>query len=138
MVISSQAAFASFRIRSTLPLLFVAKTILLAPKEIESRLKLNTDKLTDEVFEKLFSAVHDKKIGKDAVFEALVSVCEGKELDISKFGSLSEADLESRLRRIISDHPKMAFNGLIGKAMEELRGKADGKKIVELLKKLSG
>ncbi|HLD19218.1 MAG TPA: Glu-tRNA(Gln) amidotransferase subunit GatE [Candidatus Nanoarchaeia archaeon] len=118
--------------------LFVAKTLLLSPKEIESRLKLKTENLNDEIFELLFAAVHDKKISKEAVFEALVDICKGNKFDILKYGSLSDEELEKKLRKIISDHPKMPFNGLIGKAMEELRGKAEGKKIVGLLKKLSG
>lgn len=115
---------------------FVAKTILLSPREIESRLKLETENLSNEILEKIFSAVHDKIISKDAAFEVMVDVCKEGKLNLEKYKLLSDEELESAVKKIVSDHPKMPFNGLIGKAMEELRGKAEGKKIVDALRRI--
>ncbi len=116
--------------------LFIAKTLLLSPKEIESRLKLETKNLTKDVFEVVLSAVHDKSISREAAFEIMVEVCKGEPINIAKYQLLSDEQLEYELKKIIELHPKMPFNALIGKAMGQLRGRADGKKIADKLKQL--
>jgi Glu-tRNA(Gln) amidotransferase subunit E-like FAD-binding protein len=50
---------------------------------------------------------------------------------------MSDKDLEKELKAIVAENKGMPFNGLIGKAMSTLKGKADGKKIVDMLKRLS-
>ncbi len=122
---------------TTLEPLFVVKTLLLTPKEIETRLKLSPEKINHEELEKVLAAVAEKSISKEAAFEALVELCKNGKLNLHLFTQLSEPALEAMLKSIIADHPKMPFNALIGKAMEQLRGKADGKKIVDTLKRLT-
>ena len=50
---------------------------------------------------------------------------------------MGDKDLEKELKEIVAVNKDLPFNALIGKAMEKLRGKAEGKKIVEILKKLT-
>ena len=49
---------------------------------------------------------------------------------------MSDKDLESQIKKIVSDNKDLQFNALIGKVMGVLRGKADSKKIIEMLNKL--
>jgi len=48
---------------------------------------------------------------------------------------MSDEEIKKILKEIIEKNKDAPFNALMGQAMARLRGKADGKKIVELLKK---
>ena len=74
------------------------------------------------------------KISKEAVFEIQVELANGEKIDFSKYELMSERDLEKEIKKIVLENKGAPFNALIGKVMEKLRGKADGKKIVEILK----
>ncbi len=118
--------------------LFIATTILNAPKEIRKRYNLNSE-LTMSEIELLFENINSKKITKEAVFEIILENAKGMPLKeaISKYILLTDKELEEKIGRIILENKGIPFNALIGKAMELLRGKAEGKKIVEIVKKLS-
>jgi glutamyl-tRNA(Gln) amidotransferase subunit E len=48
---------------------------------------------------------------------------------------MDEKEIKKILKEIVEKNKGAPFNALMGQAMTRLRGKADGKKIVELLKK---
>ena len=52
---------------------------------------------------------------------------------MDKYELLSDMELFEELDAIVKESGEIAFNALIGKAMSKLKGKADGKKIVEML-----
>jgi len=113
--------------------LFIAETILSTPKEIKRRYNVEVDvfKYADEVLERL-----DKgEISKEAVIEILAELGKGKKVDYSKYALMSDADIEKELKKVVAENKGAPFNALIGKAMAKLRGKADGKKIVGMLKR---
>jgi Glu-tRNA(Gln) amidotransferase subunit E-like FAD-binding protein len=68
----------------------------------------------------------------------LVSVCKGEKVDYSKYAPLSEADLEKEIKEILAQSSELEFKVVIGKVMGSLKGRAEGKKIMEMLKKLHG
>ena len=49
---------------------------------------------------------------------------------------MPDSELDKELKMIVEANKGIPFNALIGKAMERLRGKAPGQKIVEKLKSL--
>jgi hypothetical protein len=53
---------------------------------------------------------------------------------LSKFRSLSDADVDAAIDKIIAANPGKSYNALIGFAMKELRGKVPGNKVAERLK----
>ncbi|MBI2133671.1 Glu-tRNA(Gln) amidotransferase subunit GatE [Candidatus Woesearchaeota archaeon] len=115
---------------------FIASVILTSPKEIKKRHNLEI-RLFAEVLEKIFQHVSKGSIAREAVFEILVDCARGVRVDeaIGKYRKLTDDELEEKIREIVSQNKLLPFNALIGKAMERLRGKADGKKIVDLLEK---
>ena len=56
---------------------------------------------------------------------------------LGKYALLSDRELELEVKKIVDANKGMPINGRIGKAMQQLRGKASGQKIVELIKKNS-
>ncbi len=115
---------------------FMANTLLNAPKEISRRYKLKKE-ITNEIFQSIFEKLNREEISKDAVFEILLEYSQGKKIDFDKYKLLTKKELETELKNIINKNKKLPLNALVGVAMKDLRGKADGKEIVEQLKKLA-
>lgn len=115
---------------------FIADTLVSAPKDIRKRYRLEFEP-DEKDLDVLFEAVHKQEIPPDAVFEVLVARADGKPLDLGKYKTLSDAELRRLLEILVKSHPDAPFGGLMGLAMKELRGKAEGKKIASLLKELA-
>jgi Glu-tRNA(Gln) amidotransferase subunit E-like FAD-binding protein len=77
-------------------------------------------------------------VPKDAVYELLVAAVNGKKLDFAKFKGVDDSELERVVDEVIAADPNAPVNALMGAAMAKLRGKADGKKVMELLQKKKG
>ncbi len=93
--------------------------------------------VSDGLLRQVFAAVSSGKLAKEAVIAALADAAKSGRLELDKYTIMSEAELEKELRQIVAANKGMPFNALIGKAMEKLRGKAPGQKIVEKLKSLA-
>jgi len=115
---------------------FIAETLLSYGKELQKSPDANVGLIHEGHLKELFKALDNGGISKQSINDILLQVASGKKLELSKFGLMSDTDLEKELQQIVSENQGMQFNALIGKAMAKLRGKAEGKKIAELLKKL--
>jgi glutamyl-tRNA(Gln) amidotransferase subunit E len=119
-----------------LPASFIATTILDAPKEIRKRYNKDLELETHEtILKEILSKANESAIPKEAVFELLVEVAAGGQPDYTKFQSMDAAEVERVVRSLIAADPDAPVNALMGRAMAQLRGKADGKAVMELLKK---
>ncbi len=117
---------------------FIAETIVSYKKELMKE-KLDSEKIekiTEAQLKEIFSSLDKGKIAKQSVMEALKDTARGQELNLKKYELMSDEELKAGLKKIIAENKGMPLNALIGKAMARLRGKADGKKIVEELKRL--
>ncbi len=112
---------------------FIAEVIVSYAKEMEKR-GLDHTRVTSEHLKSVFSALNRSSMAKESVMDALADVAEGKSLDIEKYKTMSDSELETELRKIVAENKELPLSALIGKAMGTLRGKAPGRKIVELIK----
>jgi glutamyl-tRNA(Gln) amidotransferase subunit E len=115
---------------------FIAETMISTPKNLKRKYDVETAAIKDTDFENIFSMLNAGKIPKDAVEEILVKICKGEKVDYTKYAPMKESELEAELKKIVKESKELEFNALVGKAMGTLKGKADGKKIIEMLKKL--
>ncbi|HSQ01979.1 MAG TPA: Glu-tRNA(Gln) amidotransferase subunit GatE [Methanobacterium sp.] len=102
--------------------------------------------LGTHILKETFALVEDGKITKDAVSDVLVGICqdESSPEDIARklnLIMLSEAEIEKIIDELISENIKMveergmgAMGALMGKSMEKLQGKADGKLVNKFLR----
>jgi len=102
--------------------------------------------LGTHILKETFALVEDGKITKDAVSDVLVGICqdESSPEDIARklnLIMLSEAEVEKIIDELISENIKMveergmgAMGALMGKSMEKLQGKADGKLVNKFLR----
>lgn len=115
---------------------FIAETMISLPKTLRRKYKVDETLLTDTDFENIFSMLNEGKITKDSVDEIMVAMCNGETIDYSKYAALSDSELEKEIQQILSENKNLEFKMLVGKVMNTLKGKAEGRKIMELLKKL--
>jgi Glu-tRNA(Gln) amidotransferase subunit E-like FAD-binding protein len=112
---------------------FIANTLINAPKEIKKRYNVEIDvvKFIDEVFEKL----NKGEVTKDAVIDILVDLGKGKNVDYSKFKGASTDDVDKEVEAIVKSKPGLSIGAYMGLVMAKFKGKIDGKKAMEILKK---
>lgn len=117
----------------------IAKTITLLPASIEAHYKVSTEKLTESIFKIILTAFSKNEIAESAIEQILVEVCKGNNIEkaISKYQIASKTEIEKEIKEIISKHKDAPINALIGMAMSKLKGKAEGKVIAEMVKKLA-
>jgi len=115
----------------------IARTIIEIPKEIKSRLNLDINKLTEDNFHDVFELLNENKINKSAILEILADLIKNGKIDLEKYKSVSNSELESEIKKIIEQNKGASFNAIMGEAMKKLKGKGDPKKIVELINKFS-
>ena len=114
---------------------FVAHVLVNIPKEIKSRLNLDSSKLKDEHFEEILNYLDKGKITKEAVIGLLAKKINNEKIDFDKFSSVSGKELEKEVQKLIGERKGLSIGAYMGLLMAKYRGKVDGSKIMELLKK---
>jgi glutamyl-tRNA(Gln) amidotransferase subunit E len=116
---------------------FIAETLLTAEKQIKKHHNKEVE-LKDSDYEDLFIHLNAGKITKDSVIEILSKTNEKPIQDIIvEYELMDDQQLEKEVKMILDQNSSQAPNAIIGKVMAQLRGKADGKKIVEMVRKIS-
>ena len=114
----------------------IANIIINVPKDIKSRLGIDSSKLNETDFMEVLEKLDKDEISKDAIEDVLVMKCEGKKVDYSKFKKADSADLEKGISEIIKEKPGLNPGAYMGLVMAKFKGQVDGKKAMEILKKL--
>tara|TARA_Y100000294_G_C8537975_1_gene329905 strand:+ start:110 stop:1543 length:1434 start_codon:yes stop_codon:yes gene_type:complete len=113
----------------------IANILVNIPKEIKTRFKLDISKLKNKDFEEVFDYLHKGKITKEAVLNVLVKKIKNEKVDFDKFAAVSDKDLEKEIKELIEKKKGLSIGAYMGILMGKYRGKVDGKKIMEALKK---
>ncbi|MFH0875307.1 MAG: Glu-tRNA(Gln) amidotransferase subunit GatE [archaeon] len=112
----------------------LASIIIEIPKEAKKRYNVEINTIdSPQVFEKL----NGSEITRDAVLEIFIELGKGNNVDYTKYKAMDEHSLEKEIKKIIAENKSAPPNAMIGIVMAKMRGKADGKRIVELVKKFS-
>ena len=116
---------------------FIAAALLTYGKEILARYKKEIDHIA--LLDTLFDAAQNKKIPKSAIFEILVQIAQGKTtihtIAYDAYTQLSDEELQHIIHDAITAQPLASSKVLMGIVMAKARGKADGKKIMEIVEK---
>ncbi len=115
---------------------FIAETMLPKIREIKRKHNIETEKITDEKLEQVFAQLDAEAIPKEALEEILLDIAKDGTVDYSKYKGMNDAAVEKILEEIVSKNKGAPQGTLMGIAMKELRGKADGKKISAFLQRL--
>ena len=118
----------------TLKPAFIAE--ILTAKTLELKRDFNVD-VTDAQLREVFDLLGQRKVGKDSLLNVLVDLAKGT-FDAAAYTTMSTADVERELKTIVDANKGLSFGALMGIAMSKLKGRASGKEIGELLKRMCG
>ena len=121
--------------------ILVASTLTSTTVDLRRR-DIDTNFLSEEHFEDLFSLVNKKQISKEAIPNVLESVCKEKisvneAIEKSGLKALNEVELRKIIKKIFDKYPHLVkekkISALMGEVMKETRGKIDGKTVSKVL-----
>lgn len=111
-----------------------------------SRDGIQTDRLTDQHFELLFRAVGSEQLSSDAIPAVLSYLAQNptssieNALNATGLSMVAENEVKEIIKKIVAERIEFvheqgerAIGGIMGVAMKELRGKADGKTVKDLI-----
>lgn len=115
----------------------VAFTLTSTIKDLR-RSGLDIGKVSETDFLQIFNALKNNKISKKAIPEILKLIIEGHETKnaIKKFEKLSKGELRKILKNVIEENRGKPFSAIMGIAMSKIKGRADGKEVMEELKRM--
>ena len=114
--------------------------MLMYPKEIASKNKISLEevenRLTNDVLSEILVNLKKAKINENEIKGIIEKIAEGK--NISEILSAEKIDMnsvEDRIRKIIKEKPGLSEHAYMGIIMNEFKGKANGKEVMEIIKK---
>jgi len=113
----------------------IAHTLIEVPKEIKARFKLDPTILSYHDFEETLSYLEKKKISKETIIDILIKKIRKEKINLEEYKAVSEEDLEVAIKVLIAQKPDLSAGAYMGLLMEKYRGKVDGKKIMEMVRK---
>ncbi len=113
----------------------IANIVVNIPKEIKTRFNLDSSTLKENDFEQVLNYLNEEKITKEAVIELLSRKIKGEKIVLSHFELISDDKLENEIKKIISEKPGLNASAYMGIVMAKHRGKVEGRKVMEFLKK---
>jgi glutamyl-tRNA(Gln) amidotransferase subunit E len=115
---------------------FIAETMLPKLRELKRKYNVDVSGITDSLLEEVFAQLNDGKVPKEALEDMLHNIARDGSCDFTKYASMSDKDVETIVKKIVTENKGAPMGKIMGLAMRELRGKADGKKISALVKNL--
>ncbi|MEX0920748.1 MAG: Glu-tRNA(Gln) amidotransferase subunit GatE [Candidatus Pacearchaeota archaeon] len=118
----------------------IGKALLIFPKEISSRENISLDNvekiLNKDVFVHLFESMKKGKFSENQLKYVMKKIVKGKShKEAVEVESLESQYLEEKILKILKDKPGLSRKAYMGLIMKEFRGKVEGKKAMEIIKK---
>ncbi|MFB6246930.1 MAG: Glu-tRNA(Gln) amidotransferase subunit GatE [Candidatus Pacearchaeota archaeon] len=118
---------------------FVAKMMLIFPKEIASKKGLEFNEVENKVsdfYEDILQSIAEEKIEESDVKEVFSNLLVGKPFkEAIKIEKADTSQVENRVKKIIEEKPGLNPNAYMGLVMKEFKGQIDGKTAMELINK---
>jgi len=113
----------------------IAHTLINIPKEIKTRFKEDISKLKHEHFDEILDFLNKGKIKKEALIDLLIKKIKNQKIKLDSFAEISDKTLDKEIKELIDKKKGLNIGAYMGILMGKYRGKVDGKKIMEILKK---
>jgi len=113
----------------------IAHTLINIPKEIKTRFKEDVSKLDKEHFKEVLDYLSRGKIAKEAIIDLLVKKIRNEKIDLKKFTGISLKEIEKDIKELINEKKGLNIGAYMGILMGKYRGKVDGKRIMDILKR---
>lgn len=114
---------------------FIARVLVEAPKEVKSRLNLDVNKLTEDSFYVVLNLFNGNSFLTGFVIDVLAEIIKYGKVNLENYKQISDKELEEEIKKICEKNKGAPFGGLMGEVMKKFKGKVDGKKVAEMIKK---
>jgi len=113
----------------------VATTLLSTIKDLR-RKSVATENVSTKDIISLFMLIKNNRIAKEALPDALTMLADGKKLEEieQRFASVSDADFRRIIASIVKENKGKPESMLMGLAMQQLRGRVPGEKVLHALR----
>jgi glutamyl-tRNA(Gln) amidotransferase subunit E len=115
---------------------FIAETMLPKLRELKRKYSIEIETITDDKLQEVFLHLDKGDLPKEALDDVLVEIAKTGTVDFARYKGMNDTELEKMLKKIAVENKDAPLGTLMGIAMKELRGKADGRKINDILKKV--
>ena len=120
---------------------FVARLLLILPKEIASHENLSEKKKNElfsvDVIESILQAIAGKKISEGDSKHILEKIAKGSSVsEALKVEKTDLGEIESEIAKIIKEKPGLSIGGYMGLVMAKFKGKVSGKDVSDIISKL--
>jgi len=116
---------------------FIAKMILLFPKEIAKKLNKSFDEVDEIVMDNagdILRNLDKRKISESDVKEILIKVVNGESFENAiKIEKKDLGEIEEKILKIIKAKPGLKANAYMGLVMKEFKGQVEGKTAMEII-----
>ena len=113
----------------------IAHTIINIPKEIKTRFNEDISKIENQHFDEILGYLSKGIIAKEAIIDLLIKKIKNEKIKLEEFAGISLEELEKEIKGLIEKKRGLNIGAYMGIIMGKYRGKVDGKKIMEMLKK---
>jgi len=113
----------------------IAHALINIPKEIKTRFKEDISKIENQHFDEILDYLNKGIIAKEAIIDLLIKKIRNEKIKLEEFASVSLGDLEKEIKELLEKRKGLNIGAYMGILMGKYRGKVDGEKIMELLKK---
>jgi len=98
---------------------------------------IDVDRISHEDVKEIFSLVAESRIGKKSVRDILEQIGRGASLKqiVKQFYLISVEDLRKEIRAVLKEKPDLSESAYMGLIMQKVKGRAEGSRILELLRK---
>jgi Glu-tRNA(Gln) amidotransferase subunit E-like FAD-binding protein len=122
--------------------MFIAKILLVLPKEIASHEKKMTEEvekiLNKDVLIFIAESLKNKKISKEQVKLVLERIVKGEEMEKAIEFEKQEENVEEEILKLIKEKPGLSENAYMGLVMKEMKGKVNAGEVMRIIRKLTG
>lgn len=115
----------------------VANIFLSTYKDL-SRRGFDVNKITKEDLETLMKNTASSRISKNSITDILELVCTGTKIEsaLANFMQMSDEELRKIVESVLAENPDKTDSALIGIVINKAKGRADGKKVAQMIKDL--
>ncbi len=116
---------------------FVAKILLVLPKEIASHEKISADIFNLDIIEQILTAVANKIISEGDVKQVMEKIAKGQNiLEALRVEKIDLSEMEGEIVKIVKSKPGLSAGAYMGLVMAKFKGKISGKDVSDILTKL--
>jgi len=112
----------------------IAEVFITMPKELSRRYDIKEFPSYEEAAHEVLTQLNNKRIPTSSVIEILAKKGKGETVNYDDYSTASPEDIDKAITEELKKDPEAPIGALMGAVMKKLRGRADGKIVMQRLR----